>query len=76
MGRTILFAQGVPCIRNYKEAAALTKRGHEVHLAYRSLAVLDMYGVPYRETYAGFYWISAPAASVMMPLPQAAGASQ
>lgn len=52
IGRTdhplnILFVQEAPCIRNYKMACALRKRGHRVSLAYTKALLSQMYpGLP------------------------------
>jgi tetratricopeptide (TPR) repeat protein len=43
----ILFVQEAPCIRNYKMACALRKRGHRVSLAYTKALLSQMYpGLP------------------------------
>ena len=39
----ILFVQEAPCIRNYKLAAALGRRGHRVSLAYTQARLSQMY---------------------------------
>lgn len=41
--RNLLFVQEAPCIRNYKMATALRKRGHRVTLAYTRARLSQMY---------------------------------
>lgn len=57
----ILMVQNKPCIRNYKEAVALTKLGHDVHLACEKNPLGDRYGLTdWPEWYRSVTQIYAP----------------
>ena len=56
----ILFVQDQPCIRNYNEACALTKRGHSVALAYSRGRLSERYELP-DSTYTACYKLDTPS---------------
>lgn len=55
--RNVLFVQESPCIRNYKMATALRKRGHRVTLAYSRARLSQMYPGLKDDVYSGLIQI-------------------
>jgi glycosyltransferase involved in cell wall biosynthesis len=57
--RNVLFVQESPCIRNYKMATALRKRGHRVTLAYSRARLSQMYPGLTDDVYSGLIHIES-----------------